>query len=68
MKCAVRPDPAVELVADDPVARVRELKQEGDKDIWLIGGAEPANALCPGSLLAVRFSSTSRDRENHDWL
>ncbi|WP_439082638.1 dihydrofolate reductase family protein [Streptomyces sp. WL006] len=39
------PDPAVELVADDPVAKVRELKQEDGKDIWLIGGAELANAL-----------------------
>ncbi|CAL9484394.1 hypothetical protein SUDANB58_03121 [Streptomyces sp. enrichment culture] len=39
------PDPAVELVADDPVATVRELKQEDGKDIWLIGGAELADAL-----------------------
>ncbi|MEU6497943.1 dihydrofolate reductase family protein [Streptomyces californicus] len=39
------PDPAVELVADDPVAKVRELKQEDGKDIWLIGGAELANSL-----------------------
>ncbi|MGC2999797.1 dihydrofolate reductase family protein [Streptomyces sp. G35A] len=41
------PAPAVELVADDPVATVRELKQEDGKDIWLIGGAELANALYP---------------------
>ncbi|WP_329328202.1 dihydrofolate reductase family protein [Streptomyces luteogriseus] len=39
------PDPAVELVADDPVAKVRELKQQDGKDIWLIGGAELADAL-----------------------
>ncbi|SFX60345.1 dihydrofolate reductase family protein [Streptomyces atratus] len=39
------PDPAVELVADDPVATVRELKQQDGKDIWLIGGAELAGAL-----------------------
>ncbi|MBC9717905.1 dihydrofolate reductase [Streptomyces sp. TRM66268-LWL] len=39
------PDPAVELVATDPVARVRELKQEEGKDLWLIGGGELAGVL-----------------------
>ncbi|MFB7929411.1 dihydrofolate reductase family protein [Streptomyces sp. NPDC056039] len=39
------PDPAVELVAGDPVEKVRELKQEDGKDIWLIGGGELAGAL-----------------------
>ncbi|MFJ3619744.1 dihydrofolate reductase family protein [Streptomyces iakyrus] len=39
------PDPAVELVASDPVAKVRELKQEDGKDLWLIGGGELAGAL-----------------------
>ncbi|MFJ6432617.1 dihydrofolate reductase family protein [Streptomyces sp. NPDC091416] len=39
------PDPAVEIVAADPVARVRELKQEDGKDIWLVGGGELAGAL-----------------------
>ncbi|MBQ0986872.1 dihydrofolate reductase [Streptomyces sp. F63] len=45
------PDPAVELVPEDPVGKVRELKREtgrdgGDgKDIWLIGGGELAGAL-----------------------
>jgi len=39
------PDPAVEIVATDPVAKVRELKQEDGKDIWLVGGAELASAL-----------------------
>ncbi len=39
------PDPAVELVASDPVARVRELKREDGKDLWLIGGGELAGAL-----------------------
>lgn len=41
------PGPAVELVADDPGAKVRELKQEDGKDIWLLGGAELAGALYP---------------------
>lgn len=39
------PDPAVEIVATDPVAKVRELKQEDGRDIWLVGGAELASAL-----------------------
>ncbi|WP_406278759.1 dihydrofolate reductase family protein [Embleya sp. NBC_00896] len=40
------PDPTVTLVADDPVAKVRELKAEsGGKGIWLAGGAQLAGAL-----------------------
>ncbi|MFJ2702101.1 dihydrofolate reductase family protein [Streptomyces sp. NPDC087428] len=39
------PDTEVEIVAGDPVARVRELKQEEGKDIWLVGGGELAGAL-----------------------
>ncbi|MFJ8647333.1 dihydrofolate reductase family protein [Streptomyces sp. NPDC093546] len=39
------PAPAVELVAGDPVAKVRELKREDGKDIWLVGGAQLAGAL-----------------------
>ncbi|MGW0984999.1 dihydrofolate reductase family protein [Streptomyces sp. NPDC002486] len=39
------PAPAVELVAGDPVEKVRQLKQEDGKDIWLLGGAELAGAL-----------------------
>ncbi|WP_159775174.1 dihydrofolate reductase family protein [Streptomyces sp. HM190] len=39
------PAPAVEMVASDPVAKVRELKQGDGKDLWLIGGGELAGAL-----------------------
>lgn len=39
------PDPAVELVATDPAATVRDLKQQDGKDIWIVGGAELAGAL-----------------------
>ncbi|WP_406208541.1 dihydrofolate reductase family protein [Streptomyces decoyicus] len=41
------PDPAVELVATDPVAKVRELKRTDGKDIWLLGGSALAGALYP---------------------
>lgn len=37
----------MELVATDPVATVRALKQEPGKDIWLLGGGELAGALYP---------------------
>jgi dihydrofolate reductase len=39
------PDPGVELVATDPVERIRELKQEDGKNIWLVGGAGLARSL-----------------------
>ncbi|MGW2224502.1 dihydrofolate reductase family protein [Streptomyces formicae] len=39
------PAPEVELVATDPVERVRELKREEGKDIWLCGGGELAGVL-----------------------
>ncbi|MGW2254961.1 dihydrofolate reductase family protein [Kitasatospora sp. NPDC001660] len=42
---AESPDPDVEIVADDPVSKVRELKRDGGKDIWLVGGGELAGAL-----------------------
>lgn len=35
----------VEVVATDPVEKVRELKQEPGKDIWLVGGATLAGTL-----------------------
>lgn len=39
------PDPDVEVVADDPLTRVRELKAEEGLDIWLCGGGVLAGAL-----------------------
>lgn len=40
-------DPAVTVVAADPLALVRELKQEEGQDIWLCGGGLLAGALLP---------------------
>jgi dihydrofolate reductase len=40
-------DLPVEVVDGDPVARVRELKAEDGKDIWLVGGGTLAHALLP---------------------
>lgn len=39
------PDPTIELVASDPVEKVRELKQQAGKGIWLVGGAALAGSL-----------------------
>lgn len=39
------PDQNVELIATDPVAFVRELKQQSGKDIWLCGGGKLATVL-----------------------
>ncbi|GAA2125000.1 dihydrofolate reductase family protein [Actinomadura napierensis] len=39
------PDPAVEVVSTDPAEKVRELKRQDGKDIWLVGGGELAGAL-----------------------
>ncbi len=41
------PDQAVELVSEDAVAKIRELKQQVGKDIWLCGGGELATQLFP---------------------
>ncbi|GAA2750149.1 MULTISPECIES: dihydrofolate reductase family protein [Kitasatospora] len=41
------PDPAVELMADDPLAAVRKLKQEDGLGIWLCGGGDLAGQLLP---------------------
>lgn len=44
---AGRTDLPVEVVADDPVQRIRELKAEDGLDIWLVGGGTLAHALLP---------------------
>ncbi|WP_228002873.1 dihydrofolate reductase family protein [Nocardia australiensis] len=41
------PDPAVELIATDPLQKVRELKRDNGLGIWLCGGGELAQALLP---------------------
>ncbi|MCI2418991.1 dihydrofolate reductase family protein [Saccharopolyspora sp. K220] len=41
------PDPGVRLVATDPIEKIRELKAEAGKKIWLVGGAKLAAALRP---------------------
>ncbi len=41
------PDPAIELIDGDPLATVRELKQEKGLGIWLCGGGETAQHLLP---------------------
>ncbi|THG30998.1 dihydrofolate reductase family protein [Naasia lichenicola] len=40
-------DPAVELVRDDPLALVRDLKRADGADIWLCGGGRLAATLLP---------------------
>lgn len=44
---AGRTDLPVEVVTEDPVGRVRELKAEEGLDIWLVGGGTLAHALLP---------------------
>jgi dihydrofolate reductase len=39
------PDSAIELVSADPLAFVRELKQQSGQDIWLCGGGNLATLL-----------------------
>lgn len=41
------PDGNVQLISTDPVALVRELKQQPGKDIWLCGGGNLATTLFP---------------------
>lgn len=44
---ADRTDLPVEVVGDDPLGRVRQLKAEEGRDIWLVGGGTLAHALLP---------------------
>ncbi|MET8676884.1 dihydrofolate reductase family protein [Streptomyces sp. NPDC004647] len=44
---AASPDPAVHIVSGDPVAMVRELKEEDGLGIYLAGGGQLAGALLP---------------------
>ncbi|MDN6527949.1 MAG: hypothetical protein L0K67_02525 [Brevibacterium sp.] len=39
------PGSAVEIVRDDPVQRIRELKAEPGKNIWLVGGGALASSF-----------------------
>ncbi|MBN9742625.1 MULTISPECIES: dihydrofolate reductase family protein [unclassified Amycolatopsis] len=39
------PGPAVQVVNTDPAEKIRELKKEDGKDIWLVGGGALAGAL-----------------------
>ncbi|TQC47329.1 dihydrofolate reductase [Rhodococcus sp. WS4] len=41
------PDPDVEIVSGDAIEKVRELKKEDGKDIWLCGGGKLAAAVQP---------------------
>lgn len=41
------PDPRVEVVRDDALGRVRQLKAEAGLDLWLVGGGTLAHALLP---------------------
>jgi dihydrofolate reductase len=41
------PHPDVELASGDPLARVKELKSEIGRDIWLCGGSALAATLAP---------------------
>lgn len=48
---AASPDPAVELVASDPVEFVKGLKSESDRPIWVCGGSEIATQLVKAGLI-----------------
>ena len=41
------PDPAVELVASDPLQTARDLKAQDGLAIWIVGGGKLAHALLP---------------------
>lgn len=57
------PDPAVELVATDPVAKVRELKGSDGKDIWLLGGSTLMRRALPGDRPADRQTQPAHPRQ-----
>ena len=40
-------DPSVEIVRDNALERVRALKSEEGKDLWLVGGGKLAHSLLP---------------------
>jgi len=40
-------DPAVEIVRNNALERVRELKSEDGMDLWLVGGGKLAHSLLP---------------------
>jgi len=40
-------DPAVEIVRSDGLDRIRQLKKETGKDLWLVGGGKLAHSLLP---------------------
>ena len=42
-----QPDPAVEVISADVVERIRELKAEDGRDIYLMGGSRLAGSLLP---------------------
>ncbi|MEU4625006.1 dihydrofolate reductase family protein [Actinoplanes sp. NPDC023801] len=41
------PDPAVQIVADDPLGFARKLKEQPGRDIWLAGGGNLAGQVLP---------------------
>jgi dihydrofolate reductase len=45
------PDPNVEIVSENMAQRVRELKQQDGKGIWLVGGAGIASTLLTEHLI-----------------
>ena len=45
------PDENVELIRENAVERIREMKQETGKEIWLCGGANLATTLFVENLI-----------------
>lgn len=57
-----RTDPAVTVVADDPVEHVRRLKDSSQLGVWLCGGGQLASALAPGDRRAGAEGQPGGDR------